>query len=421
MIKKRLALFAGTVSLCGLILTTPVRAEEGHPLLKGTLQDTSAGKALDDARVDLSGHLEGGVMGNFDDPDDRLNFGRLFDDRANDAIPNQLLLTIERALAPEEDEFDWGFKLQMMGGSDARYTHAIGWLDNLNDDYIQFDIVEAYANIHLPILTEGGVDVKGGLFVTLQGAEVIPATGNPLYSHSYLFNFAIPLKHSGLMVTTHLTEQIDLYTGVVTGINTGTDDNNDALSFHGGISWKTKDEKIIVFGAAHYGPENDTAYGNPALGGIDPNNDGRIIGDIVVTVKPTESLTLITDLNYGRDDGFDAEWYGVAQYALYQVNSWLTGVVRAEGFRDDDGFAVAKFNDNDDFIDALSGKPAGGAVFGADTTYVELTTGLNVSPCQYVLLRPEVRFDWSTGGNKPFNDGTDNQQWTLGMDVILKF
>jgi carbohydrate-selective porin OprB len=277
----------------------------------------------------------------------------------------------------------------------------------------------------MPYLTKGGLDLKGGQFVTLMGAEVIYAPGNPLYSHSYIFNFGIPLKHTGFLLTTHLTDQIDLHSGVVTGINTGTDDNNDAVSFHGGISWKSKNEKVLLFGSVHYGPENDTKYRKPGFGGVDPNDDGRLIGDVVITLKPTDNLTFITDLNYGYDDGFSAEWYGVAQYVTLQVNKWLGVVVRGEVFRDDDGFAVAKFKDNDGFINVQRGElhavPPGDVVPGADTTYTALTLGLNVKPCEPVMLRPEVRWDWASGGNKPFNDGGDNQMFTIAMDVLFKF
>ncbi|MGQ4828462.1 outer membrane beta-barrel protein, partial [Enterococcus faecalis] len=77
----------------------------------------------------------------------------------------------------------------------------------------QFDIVEAYVNAHLPILTSGGVDIKAGQFVTLEGAEVIDATGDFFYSHTYIFNFGIPFKHTGILTTTHVNKTLDIYAG----------------------------------------------------------------------------------------------------------------------------------------------------------------------------------------------------------------
>lgn len=397
------------------------KAEEKQWTVQGAFKDSGLGSWLDKNRISISGHAEIGTTGNFDDPNSRINFGRLFDDRSNDFDLNQMLVTIERPLVPEEGKWDWGFRLQPMYGSDARYTHLVGFLDKYSNDYFQFDLVEAYANVHMPYLTKGGIDLKAGIFVTLQGAEVIYAPGNPFYSHSYLFNYAIPLKHFGGMMTFHATDQIDLCLGGVTGINT-FGDNNDNPALHMGMSWKSKNEKAFVFASFHYGPESDSKYAKPGFGGVDANSDCRYITDVVVTLKPTDKLTLITDLNYGKDDAFDAEWYGVAQYATYQICDKLSIGVRGEAFRDDDGFAVIQFNDNDDLLDAERGTHfSPKSVSGGDTTYCELTLGLNVTPCKNLLIRPEVRWDWSGGRNHPFNDFKDSDMFTVAMDFIIKF
>ena len=43
----------------------------------------------------------------------------------------------------------------------------------------------------------GGTDVKFGQYPTPLGDEVIDATGNTFYSHSYIFNYGLPFKHTG--------------------------------------------------------------------------------------------------------------------------------------------------------------------------------------------------------------------------------
>jgi hypothetical protein len=363
-----------------------------------------------------------GVTGNLDDPKSEINFGRFFDAKPNTFDLNQAILTIERPLAPEEGKWDWGFKLQPMFGSDARYTHLMYFLDDYSDAYYQFDIVEMYANAHLPYLTQGGIDLKAGIFVTLMGAEVIYAPGNLFYSHSYIFNYGIPLKHWGGMITVHATDQIDLLLGGVTGINTSWGDNNDKPSFHCGASWKSKNEKALVFASFHYGPEDDTQYEKPGFGGVDASSDCRYIGDVVVTLKPLEKLSLISDLNYGKDDGFDAEWYGIAQCATYDVCDWLKAGIRGEVFRDDDGFAVVQYHQNDDFLDIQRGRPTRPqTVGGGDTTYYGLTAGVTITPCSSVMFRPEVRWDWSDGDVDPFDNFHKSQMFTVAMDMILKF
>src|ERR1044071_7460681 len=80
----------------------PAPAEDTRRELQVLYDKAPFGKWLDDHRVTIWGHVDQGVTGNFDDPNNRLNFGRLFDDRANDYRLNQVLLTIDRVLAPEE-------------------------------------------------------------------------------------------------------------------------------------------------------------------------------------------------------------------------------------------------------------------------------------------------------------------------------
>lgn len=377
-------------------------------------------------RITARGHIDQGYTANFDYPDDRLNYGRLFDDRANDYRLNQIMFTLERALEHGEC-FDWGFKYQAMYGSDARFVHYLGILDNVVSETVQPDLVEAYGIAHLPILTCKGVDIKFGHFVTLHGAEVIDATSNPLYSHTYMFNFGIPFKHTGVLTTVHVNDWLDVHTGIVNGINTGWVDNNDALSFHGGLGMKFNDDKIVMMHSLHIGAENDSIFETiPPF--VNDAGDLRVIYDAVTTVKLgcEGKLTSITDVNIGRDYGFDAEWYGAAQYFIYALSDKVKPVVRLEMWRDDDGFASAKFGDNDDFINIQRGEiipvvdidPA--TAFGGAATYTALTLGVNLQATDCLLLRPEARWDWASGAAN-FNDFSDSQQFTLGIDAILKF
>ena len=124
---------------------------------------------------------------------------------------------------------------------------------------------------------------------------------------------------------------------------------------------------------------------------------------------------------------------GVAQYLTYSLNDWLQLGVRGEIFRDSGGFYVAQFRANNDFLHILRGDtipfdPSN--LSGGDTTYFEITGGVTVKPpmpksipiLQGVLLRPEVRYDRAlTDSFKPFNQNTKQDQWTLGVDVILEF
>jgi hypothetical protein len=369
------------------------------------------------SRLAIYGWIESGFTGNADGPKDNQNFGRLFDDRSNEFVMNQAVLTAERALDPKVG-FDWGFKLQLMFGTDARYIHSLGLLDHaMRSSLYQPDIPEAYLNLHLPVFTEGGIDVKLGKFVTLEGAETIDPRTNPFYSHSYIFNFAIPFNHTGALFTLYATKWLNLVAGVTRGVNTSIDDNNDAPAFHGGIGLHFNEEKFVISAATHIGPETP---GN--------DHDLRYLNTITTTWKITDKLTSITDLNYTHDDTADASAYGVAQYLTYTINERITAKIRGEIWRDDQGFYAAQFADPHDPMRALAGEPVidPRTVGGGRTTYGALTIGLDIKPpvprpFTGLTIRPELRVDHSFSDTKPFNDSSNDTMFTAALDVILTF
>src|SRR3977135_1904650 len=94
------------------------------------------------SRLAIYGWVEAGFTGNVDSPKDNQNFGRLFDDRSNELVMNQAVITAERALDPKVG-FDWGFKLQFLFGTDAHFIHSLGLLDHaMRSSLYQPDIPE---------------------------------------------------------------------------------------------------------------------------------------------------------------------------------------------------------------------------------------------------------------------------------------
>jgi hypothetical protein len=383
----------------------------------------------------VSGHIEGGVTLNTYPTPDGINFGQLFTDRANTPLLNQALITAQRPLDPKATGYDVGFKLQAMYGTDARFTHYLGEFDESIDAIGQLTFVEANLQFHLPWLTPGGVDVKIGQYPTLEGIEVIPGPDNPLYSHSYIFNFGIPLVHTGVLTTTHVNGWLDVYAGVDTGVNTtfgccGLDsgDNNYGVAFHGGFGFTLLDGALAILATTHIGAENPNTPAVQAACACDPNTALRYLNDIAVTWKANDKFTFMADLNYIRDDGFKADGYGAALYGMYQINDVLKLVGRAEIWRDNSGFFVAAFPGNLDFVKTEHGDPSATIIAGTPTTYSEFTLGLNITPkipanpvVKAVMIRPEIRYDASLNGTTPYAGGMNASQFTIASDVIVKF
>jgi hypothetical protein len=390
--------------------------------------DTAKGEAAAPANwsdtLKFWGHVEAGITGNPDDPSNGINFGHLFTDRANRPLLNQLLLTAERPLDAKATGYDFGFKLQGMYGSDARFTHSFNLVDRVTNNRNQFDIVEANGLVHAPLLTEGGIDLKLGVFPSPMSAEVIDAAGNALYSHSYIFNFGVPFKHTGGLATIHLTPMIDLYAGVDTGVNAWLGrkgDNNSTGAGQGGIGLNLMGGNLTIVALTHIGPENPRG-----IAGVQANSDLRYLNDIVTTWKASDALTLTTDLNYIRDDGLHAIGYGGAQYAVYKLNDQFSLVGRGEVWRDNNGAFVAAVPGSLDFVNAQRGLLPATTISGGRTTYGALTFGVNYKPevpkaIEGFVVRPEIRYDSSLNGTKPFNAGKSDHQVTLAADVILPF
>lgn len=207
--------------------------------------------------ITLDGSVEGGAMINFDNPIDGLNFGHLYTDRHATPTLNQAILTIQRPLDHATD-YEIGFKIQWMYGSDVRYTPFLGELDYAINARRQITVNEAYAQVHIPLFTHGGVEVKFGQFVTLLGLEQITAIDNPFYSHAYMYRFGVPFNHTGVLTTTRVFPWLAIHAGVTTGVNTSIGwpgDNNSAAAFLGGFGLTFLKGDLLINGSTHIGPE----------------------------------------------------------------------------------------------------------------------------------------------------------------------
>jgi hypothetical protein len=423
--------------------------------------------------VMVSGHVEAGTNINPDGPDNGVNFGQLFTDRANNFHMNQATLAAEQDIDSASPNMNFGWRVEGMYGTDARFTHTIGLLDRATHSPYQWDLVEASASAHLPVIFSGGVDLKGGLYPTPIGYEVIDAPGNFFYTHSYIFNFGIPLKHTGLYTVSHVTDMLDLWAGIDTGVNAGLpwlrgSDNNGAGAFLGGFAINNPIPNLTVLALAHVGPENGYVKGAPCTTGasfcyfngagrrVDPNSHSRQIYDAVTTYKLNDQITLVNELDFIRDDlgtathsGATAE--GTAFYGIYKWNDQFSFGARAEVFRDDQGFFVGAVQGSQAFVNFERGIGMGntvgpvnannGTYNAGKATYFELTLGANYTPpltLPYNLgltIRPEVRWDHAWGLNPGFHpfdvtkasaaggvmNGTKDDQVLISVDAIFGF
>ncbi len=405
----------------------PTEAEAAEEKAEPTLLMKMLG--MEESPVKIYGWIQNSFTGNANGrPASGMNFGVTPNTLANQWMGNQYYLIVENPLE-QNDEINFGFRIDNLFGNDWQFNYMQGLFNGAfpNNYFAGYDMAQLYGEVHLPILSEGGVDIKGGRFYTIAGYEQVPAIARPLLSVPYMFTFGQPFTHFGALTTWHVTKRFNLYNGAINGwdrwINT-----NYKWGYIGGFTWTSEDEKTSLAFTTVWGPNQfprflpgnqpiyPTGYVNiPTLSGAANPGYGtndRTLFTTVLTHKWSDKLTQVVESDQGWErniPGLGAnpvgangqprseQWYSFGNWFLYQFGDKLTGVWRSEWFRDH-----------------------GGARTGFSDNFYEMTLGLIYKPVDYIWIRPEARYDWSQF-TKPYNDGTRNSQLTLGFDVILLF
>jgi hypothetical protein len=432
---------------------TPPPAPPKHPIFGSPIGD-----------IQISGHTELGLSINPDSPTNNANFGQPFTNGANAFRMNQTMFTVEHDTDSAATAMDFGFKFQTFYGTDVRLTHFYNEFDRATNSPYQWDINYAELNMHAPpgMLLSGGADIQIGEYATPLGYEVIDATGNPFYSHSYIFTYGLPYKHTGILGTFHVNDTVDIWGGWDTGVNdsfVGAKGNANASLLHGIIGFGLNNllgGNLTLVALAHFGAENPVGlkYANGTNVRVD--GEGVQYYDANGTYKINDNLNITTEVNLIKNDAYGATGGGVAQYVSYTLNDQWTLGARVEAFADQtksNGFGgfVTNCPGGQDAVDAERNIPLsnantpngcyGGNVNTAATapgkniTYGELTIGAAYSPpltmpsTLGLVIRPEARFDSIVGGSAhvaPYDVGSNGQgkkssQITLAVDAILSF
>ena len=269
---------------------------------------------------------------------------------------------------------------------------------------VSLDFPQFYLEAHLPrLLTPGGVDIRAGKFYTLMGREVYPGADTDFYSRAYENVYATPFTHTGILLTVHATPTLDVIGGVVRGWDVFRD-NNDMVSFHGGLIWNSPDKRYNWTTAWITGPEQP-----------DNNRDYRSLISSYLTAKlgPSDAWLVSAGGHLGYESNGavdaatgrkrDAKWYGTTVNLFYNVDPKLRLGTRVEWFRDEQGTRTGQL-----------GRP------GFAASFFDVTLGVTYKPLRSVIIRPELRVDWSPDA-RPYNDQTSKVQVVPAIDLIVRF
>lgn len=311
-------------------------------------------------------------------------------------LVNQIGLVIQKPL--KQDEFDVGFNIRYFAGADAatgQPKNGIG--SNITDQRFSHDFRDLYVSAHLPIFTEGGMDVKVGRMNTIIGYNGYLAPYRPFYSSDYQFFYSQDGAFTGALTCLHVSDRLDVWNGITLGANTFfTLRSNDSYCYIGQVNyWLQEEKKTRLTGSVYCG--KNAIFAAPGLAG-----DFVTMVELRVQQNWSDRFTQVVQCNMGWDSDTPVgtgEWYGLYTIGIFHLTKELDAQFRVEWFEDVKGTRT-----------------------GIDTNYSAVTVGVNWHPTCCLEIRPEVRGDFA--GRPAFGGGgvPDNRsQLTAVISALVKF
>lgn len=328
-----------------------------------------------------------------DNPVNHNNAPITFNDRSGEFQLNQLNLFAQKAVDVASHNWNVGGRMDFMFGTDSRFTQATGWDSKLISErdlrFYDIAIPQAYLEVFAPI--GKGITAKFGHFYTILGQESVMATNNFFYSHAYTMQYGEPFTHTGALFSYALSDDFTLNVGAVTSWD-NFDDNLSNWNFLGGLSWTNDAATSAVSWSVISGDVDDVT------------SENRTVSSLVISHRFTDKLQYILQHDFGYQQRVhtdkDALWYGINQYLIYDVSDTLSAGLRGEWFRDDNAMRLNN---------------------GVAGHYFAVTAGINWKPREWLIFRPECRYDWAKSNRNPFDNNMKDHQLEFAMDMIIQF
>jgi hypothetical protein len=319
--------------------------------------------------------------------------GKAFLDVPDHLNLDQAWVWFEKLASAGACSADWGYRFDMLYGGDAQKTQAFGnddgiWDVTFDHGYYGWAMPQAYGEV-----AYGDLSVKIGHFFTIIGYEVVQATGNFFYSHSYTMFNSEPFTHTGVLGTyTGLGDDVTLYGGWTAGWDTGFDQANGGSIFLGGISMPLGDSITATYALTAGN------FGLRSAGGSGYSHSIVAIADVTDNTQYVFQSDYAGSDGFGDDPTFDARDYGINQYLFYTLNDcWKLGG-RMEWWKSN-------------------------TVTGNQASFYELTGGINYFPHANVVVRPEIRYNWAPG-DVAAADAAGINDWNntvFAIDAVVTF
>ncbi|MEQ1583834.1 MAG: porin, partial [Candidatus Nitrotoga sp.] len=357
---------------------------------------------------------------------------------------------IQRAVATEGKEWNFGGRFDLMFGTDAIFAQAYGipafdvntglplkrnsWDLNLccsSSRFYNMALPQAYMEAYVPV--GNGLNLKIGHFYSPTGYETVPAPDNFFYTRSYTFSNGEPFTHTGLVGNYTVNKNWAFMGGAITGSATGGWDGgwDKELSNWGGLAgttWTSDDKKSSANLTGSYSRTSTRS------------NEPWGFYSLVLQHKITPKTLLVLHHTSGFAGGVfvpdghkDITWHGVDMQLQHNLREDLSVGIRGEWFRDKDGFRVCSP------VRVAQATNSVHISFAADflatcqpADYYGVTLGMNWKPAkqlgidseamQKLNIRPNIRYDRVDGigqAYRPFDNKKD--QLLISVDATIPF
>lgn len=279
---------------------------------------------------------------------------------------------------------DLGFRCDFFYGTDFDKSNSYGNNPGVFDFENGWETGGGYGYAMPQLYGEvayGDWSVIAGHFYTLIGYEPVTAPEAFFYSHSFMFFNTEPFTHTGVLGKYSGIDGVDLYAGYTLGWDTGFDQRLGGSNWLGGLSVEVSDNLTLwyVSTAGNFGERSQgaQAYNHTILAYVQ-------LTDRLEWVVQNDLLTIAAEQLEANDQ------VGVGNYLYYTLNDrWKLGG-RAEWWKTD-----------------------GDSVQG-------ITYGANYRPQANIVVRPEVRHNWTNeSATSPLGDRFN--QTVFAIDCVLTY
>lgn len=283
--------------------------------------------------------------------------------------------------------WDIGGRVDYVFGTDAVYLQSNGLeADGFDRKWGSGDYYSAMAQMYMEMGYKN-VSIKFGKFLTPMGIDPIMSTERFFYSLSK--NFAmLPVTHTGVLVNWDVNRKLSVFGGWTQGANEFFDSGDDN-AFLGGFEYKFNPCTKWGF-SLMAGNDNDYGY-----------EYDYYVQSLYLKHKFGKRWDYTAEWVYYNSNDLDVTANGINNSLYYTVNcKWALGF-RLEWMNSEGS------GDNRDIY---------GLVFGA-----------NWKPCDWLLIRPEIRYDSIHGDPGVFNltksgyMDPKNEQLAGGFSMVMKF